>query len=260
MTDRGGVDQQISPDRSVFLETSPLPSRRRALLLGATGRVGGFLLDLFLGDPAYDRTIVLGRRSVGRSHPRLEERILDFEAGNGHGCAVPAFATVRDAFAVDDVFCALGTTIRKAGSRAAFRRVDVDYVVEAARWAAKMGAQRFLVVSSMGADARSRIAYNRDKGEMEDAVREVPIAVWIFRPSLLLGDRGEFRTGEALASLVFRPLAPLFVGPLQRLRPIHARDVAAAMLAAAHSDRPDGIIESDEVRQMARAASSAERS
>jgi uncharacterized protein YbjT (DUF2867 family) len=140
------------------------------------------------------------------------------------------------------VFCALGTTIRTAGSRAAFRRVDHDYVVSLARLARAHGARHFLLVSSVGADPRSRVFYSRVKGEVESAVQTLGYpSLTIVRPSLLLGPRSEFRLGEALV----KPLGPLFP---RRYRPVHARAVAATMIRAALEDRSGvRIVESREI-------------
>src|SRR3954468_1816810 len=120
---------------------------RSALVLGATGLIGGLCLDLLLADGAWSRVTAVVRRPTGRSHPRLAEAVVDFDRLEGRA----------DAFAADDVFCCLGSTIRKAGSREAFYRIDHDYPVAAARLASARGARRFLLVSSLGGDAGSRV-------------------------------------------------------------------------------------------------------
>ena len=163
------------------------PAGRTALLLGATGLVGGHVLDLLLASPRYSRVRVLGRRRLARTDAKLDSQEIDFDRLARHA----------ELFRVDDVFCCLGTTIAKAGSQEAFRRVDLSYVVEAASLASEAGAEQFLVVSAVGADPDSRVFYNRVKGEMEAGVKRLPFrAVWILRPSLLLGEREEFRLGE----------------------------------------------------------------
>lgn len=212
---------------------------RSALLLGASGLVGGHCLERLLDEPAYGRVVSLGRRVIDREHRKIEQRVVDFDRLDAHA----------DVFTVDDVFCCLGTTIRKAGSREAFRRVDLGYPREAARLAADGGARRYLLVSAVGADPRSRIFYSRVKGEAEAAVRELPFeSVVLVRPSLLLGDREEHRPGERIAAALLRPLAPLMVGPLARYRPVHASDVAATLVTAALEGRPGvQIIGSDRI-------------
>lgn len=213
-----------------------------ALLLGATGLVGGHVLDQLLADPAYRRVTVLGRRPLARMDPKLDQRTADFDRLDEHAIS----------FAVDHVFCCLGTTIAAAGSQEAFRRVDHDYVVESARLAAEHGARRYLLVTAAGANARSRIFYNRVKGQAEDAVRALPLeSVVILRPSLLLGEREQERRSEALAQRVMPALNRVMVGPLRRYRPIQAATVARAMVRLAR-EAPGGVrvVESDEIQRM----------
>lgn len=215
-----------------------MTSPRTALVLGASGLVGGHCVDLLLESAEYLKVRVLGRRPFGRAHAKLEDHTVDYDR----------FAERPELFAVDDIFCCLGTTIRKAGSTEAFRKVDIEYPAAAARLGAEMGAEQFLVVSALGADPSSRIFYNRAKGEMEAEVKRAPLrAVWILRPSLLLGDRQELRIGERVAEVLLRPISPLLLGPLRRLRPIDARTVAAAMLNLARSGGTGGTLESDEI-------------
>ena len=212
--------------------------KKSLLLLGASGLVGGECLRRLLVEPGYERIVVFTRREgVIAPHPSLEIRMVDFDRPESY----------RAYTAVDQVICALGTTIAKAGSQEAFYRVDYTYPLEMARAARENGAEHFLLVSSSGADATSRIFYSRVKGEIEAAVQSLGYpAVSIFRPSLLLGERQEFRWKEEL----FKPLASLF-NPLipARYRPIHAGTVAAAILAAAQK-APSGvrIYESDEIQ------------
>ena len=216
---------------------------RRALLLGATGLVGSHCLDLLLEDERYESVRVLARRKLERRHSRLELHQVDFER----------IEEQPELFSVDDVYCCLGTTMARAGSEEAFRRVDHDYVVRAAELAAGQGAEQFLLVSAVGADPQSQIFYNRVKGETEAAVKRLPFrAVWVLRPSLLLGERAELRIGEKLASAVSRPLSPLMVGRFRRYRPIAAADVARAMLLLAHRHGTGGILESHEIAAIAR--------
>ncbi len=215
---------------------------RAALLLGATGLVGGHCLDLLLNDPAYNRVVTLGRRLLPHEHQKLEQHVIDFEQ-------LPDFASVISA---QDLFCCLGTTIKKAGSKENFRRVDYTYQYEVARLAARSGAEQLLLVSALGADARSRIFYNRVKGELEDAVSKLAFdGIQVFRPSLLLGERAEFRLKERVAELTMRYVSFLMVGPLRKYRPVEARAVAAAMLKVA-KEQPTGvnIFESDRIREM----------
>lgn len=220
-----------------------LPRPRTALVLGATGLIGSALTSLLLADTAYNRVSVLARRALPYTHPRLQQRVAD----------LARMAEQSEIFAGADLFCCLGTTIRKAGSQAAFRTVDHDYPLEAARLALQEGARQYFLVTAMGADPRSSIFYNRVKGEVEEAIRSLGLpALHIFRPSLLLGRREESRPGEAVASAVMRPLAFLFAGPLRRYRPIEGSAVAEAMRRVACSDTPGThIYESDRIAAIA---------
>jgi uncharacterized protein YbjT (DUF2867 family) len=140
---------------------------------------------------------------------------------------------------VDDIFCCLGTTLKKAGSQEAFRRVDLDYVVNAASFAKRHSAHHFLMVSAVGADARSRVFYSRVKGEAESAVAKLGIeSISIFRPSFILGPREESRLGERLGMGVAAALSFAMVGPLTKYRPIAATTIARAMIAVAATPAP----------------------
>ena len=215
-------------------ESGSSPAPRTALLAGATGLVGSFLLEHLLASPRYARVVVWARREIGKSHPKLEVEIVDFER------------LAQRRLEADDVFCCLGTTMRQAGSRKAFHHVDFDYPVALAGAAARSGAKRLLVVSALGANKRSRVFYNRVKGEMEEAVRIAAVPkTTIFRPSLLAGPRAESRLGERIGLALGALLGPL----LGKYRPIHAEDVAAAMIRAAELDLPSDVIESAQMRK-----------
>jgi uncharacterized protein YbjT (DUF2867 family) len=203
-------------------------------LLGATGLVGRHTLDLLAGDPYFTRVVVLARRKFAEAMaPRVEAHIVEFERLHER----------PDLLGVDQVICALGTTIKAVGgSKEKFRAVDYGIPLAAARIAQQQGARHFLLVSALGASAESRVFYSRVKGELEDALRTLPFrSVTILRPSLLLGDRNEFRLGEEVAKR-FAFLVP------GKYRPIHARDVAAALVRSAKEDVPGlHILESDEI-------------
>ncbi|MCC3373841.1 oxidoreductase [Cohnella sp. REN36] len=199
---------------------------KTAILAGATGLVGGHLLRRLLDDAKYDAVVALTRRPLTGSHPKLTNLVVDFDRLETEADRVPP---------AEDWFCALGTTIRQAGSQAAFRAVDHDYPLALGRLAVAKGAERFLIVSSMGAAPDSRFFYNRVKGEIERDLGTLPLPVLrIFRPSLLLGEREQFRAGERFASIIMKAAAPLLAGPLRRYRAIGADTVAAAMIAAAN--------------------------
>ncbi len=218
---------------------SDVAADRTALLAGATGLVGSHVLTRLLASPRYRKVVVLVRRPLGAMAPKLEQQVVDFGRIEAHSLAV----------AVDDVFCCLGTTIKVAGSKAAFRRVDHDYPVALARMAAANGAQRFAMISSLGADPGSSVFYSRVKGETEADVAALALPHhWFLRPSLLAGQRAETRVGERIGLAVAGLIGPLMIGSLRRYRAIHADTVAAAMLALASGDRPSGPVESDEIQ------------
>ncbi|MCC6929152.1 MAG: NAD(P)H-binding protein [Gemmatimonadaceae bacterium] len=216
---------------------------RRVLLAGATGLVGRELLALLEADQGVAEVVVLVRRALATEvdDRRVRVVVTDFEALDDAARRNPSL------FAVDQLFCALGTTIKQAGSQPAFRRVDHDYPLQLARLARAAGARHFLLVSALGADAGSRVFYNRVKGELERAVRALDFrSLTIARPSLLEGDRQEVRPGERLAAL-FGWLAPA------RWKPVHVRQVARALVAAAAADAPgEQIMENTRLREFAR--------
>jgi uncharacterized protein YbjT (DUF2867 family) len=204
---------------------------KKALLVGATGLVGGHCLRRLLADGSYGRVTVLARRPVGLTHERLVEKIVDFDR-----LAEQAGALLVD---VDDLFVCLGTTIKAAGSQAAFRRVDHDLVVEVGRLARAAGARRCGLVSSIGADATASAFYLRTKGEAERDLAAVGFeSMEILRPSFLMGERREKRSAEAVGIAVTARAAGLMMGPLRKYRPISADTVAAALLAAVRRGTP----------------------
>ncbi len=217
---------------------------RTALLLGATGLVGRHTLGRLAADARWSRVVSLDRRPVASASPTHTSHVVDFER---LGDVDP------DVWACDDVFCAIGTTIKQAGSQAAFRHVDLDIPAHAAQRAHAAGATQMLLVSAMGADAGSRIFYNRTKGQAEAAVRGVGFeSVHILRPSLLTGDRAEERTGEKIGEAVLRIVNPLLVGPLKNLRPTPAEDVASALVAFAAEHAPGvHVHDPEQIRQRA---------
>lgn len=207
----------------------------RALIAGATGLVGQQCLRLLLQDETVGQVRALVRRPMSAAElagpgataemlARLQVCVTDFNRLDDH----------LEWFDVDWVFCTLGTTIRQAGSQAAFKRVDLDYPLQIARLARTERARHFLLVSALGANARSSVFYNRVKGELEDAVRDLNFdALTVARPSLLAGDRPELRLGEFLGL----KLAWLMPGPW---KPVHVSQVARGLWASAHQP-PKGL-------------------
>lgn len=215
---------------------------RSAVLLGASGLVGSECLKILLAEQSYARIHAMVRRPLETDHPKLSQHRVSFDELPDAG---PSWSS-------DAVFCCLGTTISKAGSREAFRRVDYHYVLEAARRAAESNAGSFLLVSALGADERSRIFYNRVKGETERDVAALELnRVVVLRPSLILGKRTEYRLMEHIASAVLKPVAGLMVGPLRRYRPIQASMIARAMVRMSlRAGQGATTLESDEIHDV----------
>ena len=192
---------------------------KTALIAGSTGLIGGQLLSTLLKSNYYDKVIAVGRRNLDIQHPKLIQQEIDF---NNIGLNQQN---------IDDVFCCLGTTMKKAGSKEKFRLVDFHYPVSLATYCLNLGAHQFLLVSSMGADNKSGIFYNQVKGEVENAVSKLGYGrLDIFRPSLLLGNRGESRLGEDIGKVAMRLFGFLFLGPLKNYKAIDSGKVARAMI------------------------------
>jgi uncharacterized protein YbjT (DUF2867 family) len=193
------------------------------VVAGATGLVGGQCVRILGASAEYANVIALVRRKTGLASQRIEERVVDFNRFEELSFETEA-----------DVYCALGTTIRKAGSKAAFLRVDFDYPVTLARRAAALGARRFLIVSSVAADPASPNFYLKTKGEMEREIAALPFdAVHIFRPSFLIGEREESRPGEKAGIVLARLFWFALIGPVRKYRAVPAEAVATAMVRAA---------------------------
>ncbi len=193
---------------------------RRVALAGATGLIGGHLLNGLLADGSVAEVHVIGRRAINREHAKLRVHVVDLRA-------LPPLPPV------DEVYLALGTTIKVAGSREAFRAVDFEANLAVARAALAAGGRRIGLVSAIGADAKSSVFYNRVKGELEAAVLQLAAeATVIVQPALLLGGREQLgqpvRAGEKLAQAVMVPLRMFFP---RNYRPIEAEKVARALLA-----------------------------
>lgn len=211
--------------------------KKTAIVFGASGLIGSHLLPLLFEDDTYDLVLTFNRKPLGIVAAKLEEIITDFKD----------LDSLRKHVKGDVVFCCLGTTIDKAGSEAAFRRVDFELV----RWAAVAASEnkipKFLVVSSMGANAESHNFYSRTKGEMEKAVSVLNFKQCvILRPSMLAGPRKEFRFGERIGQ-VFMKAFGLFIP--NKYKVIHARTVARAIVSIAKTEEFSGAIESDMIRK-----------
>jgi uncharacterized protein YbjT (DUF2867 family) len=197
---------------------------KTAWLVGATGLIGGDLLKLLSNDSYYDRVIVITRKKIGVSG-RCENLVADFDK-------LESFLSDKPA---DDVFCCLGTTIRIAKTKEAFRKVDFEYPLTVAKLAKQRGAKNYFLISALGADKGSSVFYNKVKGEIEAAISELGYGgLHIFRPSLLMGDRKEFRSGEEAAKTFFKWFG--FLVPL-KYKAIESIKVARAMIYYAKQNK-----------------------
>jgi uncharacterized protein YbjT (DUF2867 family) len=214
-------------------------SKRTAIIAGATGLVGTCLLHKLLADPAYGKVIAVLRKPMARENEKLVQMVIDFDRLPGTLAGVKA----------DHAYCCLGTTIKTAGTKEKQYVIDHDYVVQFALGSFNAGVKHVAVVSSIGANAGSSNFYLRTKGEMERDIRKIPFAgINILQPSLLLGERAEFRTGEKSAIAVMKILNPLMVGGLKKYRGVQASAVANCMIRHLLSEvNGVKVIRSDEI-------------
>lgn len=211
---------------------------KTALIAGSTGLIGKQLLDLLLTSDQYSSVIALTRTALALNHPKLHNIIAVFNNLD---------EPLREVKA-DDVFCCLGATMAKAGSKEKFYEVDFKYPFSLGKATLKVGAKQYLLISALGADKNSSVYYNRVKGELEGSIRSLDFeAIHIFRPSLLLGSRAERRPGEDVAKFLYKVFG--FAVP-QKYKAIHAEKVARAMLAFASKNQKGVFIhESQEMQQ-----------
>jgi uncharacterized protein YbjT (DUF2867 family) len=214
-------------------------TNRKALIVGATGLIGGYCLQNLIDDSTYSEVIALVRKPLLKTHRKLKQVVSKFDKNLEH-----ELSNIQ----VHDVYCCLGSTIKRAGSQQAFQAVDLYLVVAVADIMRRQGAEQFVVISAMGADKNSKVFYNRVKGEMESALQELGYpCLRIIRPSLLLGNRKEFRLGERIGILLTPVLKPLMLGSLKRYSPVQAESVAEFMVNVAQEEPVSGahVYESD---------------
>ncbi len=209
--------------------------KRTALVIGGTGLVGRKVVANLLASEKYSQVIVFARKPFDLNHPKITPVIFDFDN--------PDPALVK----ADDIFCCLGTTMKKAGSKAAFYRVDYVYPYEIAQMALANGAKRFAIITAMGANHKSIFYYNRVKGDIEEKLKQLGYeTVLIFRPSLLLGHRSEARLGEKIGERLaqfFKPIIPA------KYRAIEAEKVAKAMVSITSSNVKGTLVYESDVMQ-----------
>ena len=215
---------------------------KTALIIGSTGLIGSELLNLLLDSNDYLKVITFVKRDTGIKHPKLTQHIINFDKPE----------TYKDLVVGDDFFCTIGTTIKKAGSKEAFRKVDFEYPRQFAAFALQNKVKQFLTISSLGADAKSGNFYLKTKGEIQDFLKDCNFeSVSVLQPSLLLGDRTEFRLGEKVGAFFMKSLSFLFLGNLKKYKPIESKTVAKALLKIAQTNNEGfKIYESDAIQEI----------
>jgi uncharacterized protein YbjT (DUF2867 family) len=210
---------------------------KTALVIGATGLIGSHLVELLGKDERYSKIIILSRRKIQYLNPKKIVQVIDYDN--------PDTSVVKG----DDVFCAIGTTIKKAGSKENQYRIDCEYPARLAQIAKQNGAQKFILVSSIGADPKASNFYLRTKGDLEEKLKAINFdSLVILRPSILLGQRREFRLGERIGIFVMQALRPLMIGSFKKYRGVAASAVAQRMLQAAVSNTQKlEVISSEEI-------------
>lgn len=214
-------------------------STKTAIIAGATGLVGGHLINQLLVDNNYSHIRSVGRKSSGITHPKLEEIIVSLDD----------LDSVKDSLRGEVIFCCLGTTMAKAGSREAFEKVDYEYPLKLAMLTKQNNSSHYVLVSAMGAKKNSLFYYNRIKGQTEEAIGNVNFEFYtIIRPSMILGERKEKRVFEELAKYLTKVMKPILIGPFKKLGGVEAKKIAESMRAAALlTDQKERIIYSNQI-------------
>ncbi|WP_339883941.1 NAD(P)H-binding protein [Polaribacter vadi] len=215
---------------------------KTTIILGATGLTGGILLKKLLADTTYSKIKLFSRSSVDVKSDKIEQHLISlFQLEN-----------YKEDFTGDVVFCCIGTTAAKTKDSAKYKQIDYGIPVKAAKIAKENTINTFVVMSSMGADVTSNTFYNQTKGEMErDVLKQKIKNTYILRPSLIGGNREEFRLGERIGKGIMSILNPLFVGGLKKYKMIDPEDIATCMQILARSNKDQAIFSSDEIVEIA---------
>ncbi|MGY5849282.1 NAD-dependent epimerase/dehydratase family protein [Salegentibacter sp. F14] len=216
---------------------------KTAIILGATGLTGGYLLQRLITDKSYNKIILFSRSTTPVKSSKIEEYLIDmFELGKH-----------RDKFKADVVFCCVGTTKNKTPNKEVYHKVDYGIPVTAAKLSVENKIENFMVISALGADPKSRFFYNRTKGEMENAVLVQQIRnTYIFQPSLIGGERAEKRPLEFISKQLMKAANFVMFGPLKKYQSIHPDTIAKAMQRVAQDGYGKIRIESDEIKEIAK--------
>lgn len=204
---------------------------KTAIVIGATGLVGNQITQKLLNDIRYQKVKVFVRRSLNISNPKLQENIVDFDT----------IESWKNKLIGDELYSALGTTIKKAGSKEVQYKIDLTYQYEAANAASENGVKKYLLVSSAGANSKSSNFYLRMKGSLDEKVQHLSFDhIFIFRPSILVGKRSEKRLGETIGIKIAGTITKI-IPALKQYRPIEASQVAEAMIKSANQNLSDKI-------------------
>ena len=216
---------------------------KTALMIGSTGLIGSQLLELLLESKEYEKVITFVKRDSGIQNRKLKQHIIDFDKPE----------TYQNLVIGDDFFCTIGTTIKKAGSQEAFRKVDFEYPKQFATIASQNKVNQFIIVSSLGANVTSSNFYLKTKGEIQNFLKDCNFeSVSIFQPSLLLGNRTEFRLGEKIGTFFMKLISFLLIGNLEKYKPIECKTVAKALFKIAQQNKKGfHVIESDIIQEIA---------
>lgn len=217
-------------------------TKRTALLIGASGLVGGFCLERLLQDQAngYDKVIAVVRKPLLKTHPKLDQQIIDFDQ----------LERYRDVLCADDIYCCIGTTRLKSPNWADYSKVDFTYPFEMAKIAKENGAEQFSLISAISVNEKSLFFYSRVKAQLENAIDSLKYkSLNIFRPSFLVGKRAEKRPIEIIGLAALRLFSPFLIGAFRKYRPIEAKVVAEAMVEFSLKHKPGvHILLSDEIQ------------
>ncbi|WAC00909.1 NAD(P)H-binding protein [Lacinutrix neustonica] len=214
---------------------------KSAIILGATGLTGGILLQQLLKDARYSKIILFSRNTCGINHVKIQEHLIDLFQ----------LETYKKEFVANDVFCCIGTTKAKTKDNDQYTKIDYGIPVAAAHLSAENGIENFIVISALGADANSKLFYNRTKGLMENKVLSEKIKqTYVLQPALIGGQREEKRLGEYVAKIVMTLVNPFLIGRLKKYKSIAPKTIVNAMVWLANHRYESGRIESDVIQQL----------
>jgi uncharacterized protein YbjT (DUF2867 family) len=205
-------------------------SEKIAAILGSTGMIGSYLLDLLLTDDYFDTVRILVRSPKAKTDPKIEVKLVNY--GDPESVKLALEGT-------DVIFCCIGTTQKNVkGDKELYRKIDFDIPLRAARLGKEVGCNKMILVSSIGANSQSNTFYLKLKGELEDTLQSAGMeTIHIMQPSMLLGKRVEYRGGERISQSIMKIISPLFVGGMAKYKAIHGKTVAIAMMNAAKKDK-----------------------